>query len=172
MELSLAPGWAAGPQTGQGRFGCAWRADFPRLGTRATLWPIAGLRPWLARQAGILLERRSDQERPALAAALEAAPALDTAFPVRQFLMRAAAECLGRALEGGRPVDAVARFHLGNGARVERIHRAGDRSAKGLKQAHGRRVHHLCNLKGLDRCRRHVAQGKVPVPSRVQALYI
>ena len=37
----------------------------------------------------------------------------------------------------GRPADAVARFHLGNGARLERLNFLGDPSPKGLKQSHG-----------------------------------
>ena len=37
----------------------------------------------------------------------------------------------------GRPTDAVARFHLGNGARLERLNFLGDPSPNGLKQSHG-----------------------------------
>jgi hypothetical protein len=36
----------------------------------------------------------------------------------------------------GRPLDPVARFHLGNGARLERINWLGDASPKGLKASH------------------------------------
>ena len=85
--------------------------------------------------------------------------------------MRAAAEYLGHAQDGQRPLDAVARFHFGNGARTERI-RAGDLSLRGLKQSYGLMVKDLYDLKGLDRHRQQLAQGKVPVSSRVQALYI
>ena len=160
-------------------------AEFPRLKTFATLSPIPGLRAWLSRQAGPLLERLPEKERQALSAALaaplsaqsllaalEAAPDLDEKSPVRHFLMRAAAEYLGHAQEGGRPLDAVARFHLGNGARIERINWAGDCSAKGLKQSHGLMVNYLYDLKGLDRHRQQLSQGKVPVSSKVQALYL
>ena len=35
----------------------------------------------------------------------------------------------------GRPVDPVARFHLGNGARLERLNFLGDMSPKGLQQS-------------------------------------
>jgi malonyl-CoA decarboxylase len=61
---------------------------------------------------------------------------------------------------------------LGNGARIERINWAGDLSPKGLKQSYGLMVNYLYDLKGLDRHRQQLAQGKVPVSSRVQALYI
>jgi malonyl-CoA decarboxylase len=162
------------------------RQEFPRLNTFATLSPIPGFRPWLSRQAQPLLERLADKERLALATSLVAAPLnaatllaaaeahgeLDDKSPLRLFLMRAAAEYLGHAQDGQRPLDAVARFHLGNGARIERINWAGDLSPKGLKQSYGLMVNYLYDLKGLDRHRQQLAQGKVPVSSRVQALYI
>ena len=55
-------------------------------------------------------------------------------------------ECFEKTVQG-KPVDAVARFHLGNGARVERINWAGDPSAKGMKQSFGLMVNYLYDLK-------------------------
>jgi malonyl-CoA decarboxylase len=45
--------------------------------------------------------------------------------------------------QDGYPVDPVARFHLGNGARLERINWQGDLSQKGLREAHGL----MCNYR-------------------------
>jgi malonyl-CoA decarboxylase len=42
-----------------------------------------------------------------------------------------AARYLGREWRDGKPLDPVARFHLGNGARVERLNWAGDPSPRG-----------------------------------------
>ena len=50
----------------------------------------------------------------------------------------------------GRPVDPVARFHLGNGARLERLNFLGDVSPKGLKQAHGLMVNYLYALDEIE----------------------
>ena len=50
----------------------------------------------------------------------------------------------------GRPLDAVARFHLGNGARLERLNWLGDRSAKGLKQSAGMMVNYLYDLGDIE----------------------
>ena len=48
--------------------------------------------------------------------------ALDEKSPLARWLLAAAARYLGRETDAQkRPLDAVARFHLGNGARVERI---------------------------------------------------
>lgn len=162
------------------------RAEFPRLKVFSTLSPIPGFRPWLAKQAGALIEQLNDKERQSLAAALGQATAsaadflaaadkvtqLDEKSPVRRVLMHCAASYLGRQLDSGRPLDAVARFHLGNGARVERLNWAGDLSTKGLKQSYGLMVNYLYDLKRLDKYRGLLAQGKIPVSPKVEDLYI
>ena len=51
----------------------------------------------------------------------------------------------------GRPVDPVARFHLGNGARLERLNFLGDVSSKGLKQAQGLMVNYLYALDEIEK---------------------
>ena len=43
----------------------------------------------------------------------------------------------------GQPLDPVARFHLGNGARLERLNFLGDRSDNGMRQSHGLMVNYL-----------------------------
>jgi malonyl-CoA decarboxylase len=63
---------------------------------------------------------------------------------VRPLLMRLAAHYFVRAKnKDGYPLDPVARFHLGNGARLERINWQADISAKGLREAHGL----MCNYR-------------------------
>lgn len=51
----------------------------------------------------------------------------------------------------GRSVDPVARFHLGNGARLERINWLGDTSEKGLREAHGIMVNYRYDLKEIEK---------------------
>ncbi|MFT3730738.1 MAG: malonyl-CoA decarboxylase [Hyphomicrobium sp.] len=50
-----------------------------------------------------------------------------------------------------RPVDQVARFHLGNGARLERLNWLGDTSEKGLREAHGLMVNYRYDLGEIER---------------------
>ena len=57
--------------------------------------------------------------------------------------------CAPRA-SGGKPVDPVARFHLGNGARLERLNWLGDTSPKGLREAHGLMVNYLYDLRFIE----------------------
>jgi malonyl-CoA decarboxylase len=72
----------------------------------------------------------------------------------------------GREVKDSRPLDPVARFHLGNGARVERLNWGGDPSTKGMKQAFGLMVNYLYDLKRLDKHRALLAQGKLPCRPR------
>ena len=162
------------------------KEEFPRLKCFATLSPIPGFRLWLGKNADALLVRCDDKSRSALGRALGSNPPTASDFllaaqaplelaersPVRQLLLRAAANYLGQALESGKPLDAVARFHLGNGARVERLNWAGDPSAKGIKQSYGLMVNYLYDLRRLDKHRALLAQGKVPVSGEVEDLYI
>jgi malonyl-CoA decarboxylase len=134
--------------------------EFPRLRTFATLSPIPGLRAWLAKQA------------PAeLLAAWDRWIELDDKAPERQALLSWAARYLGHELHDGKPLDPVARFHLGNGARVERIHWGGDPSTKGNKQSFGLMVNYLYDLRRLDKHRAMLAAGKIPIGGAVEALY-
>ncbi len=51
----------------------------------------------------------------------------------------------------GEPVDPVARFHLGNGARLERINWLADTSEKGLREAYGLMVNYRYDLKEIEK---------------------
>ena len=159
-------------------------AEFPRLRTFATLSPIPGFRAWYAKHAGVLLDAMDERRRSELGRAVGFEPPqavhllaaaekpldLEPRSPVRQALLEAAAHYLAREMHDGKPLDAVARFHLGNGARVERLNWAGDPSPKGLKQSYGLMVNYLYDLKRIDRHRTLLAQGKVPVSSEIESL--
>ncbi|MDB5943677.1 MAG: malonyl-CoA decarboxylase [Ramlibacter sp.] len=159
--------------------------EFPRLKTFATLSPIPGFRSWLQKNAAAMLAQLGDKPRGELAraasakelnaesllAAVDKPLALDAKSPLRQFLLASAAHYLGREQQQGKPADPVARFHLGNGARVERLNWAGDPSAKGLKQSYGLMVNYLYDLKRLDKHRTQLAQGKIPISGGIEELY-
>lgn len=133
--------------------------EFPRLKTFATLSPIPGLRAWLGKHA------------PAdMLQAWDAAPDLAEKSPQRIALKQWAARYLAQELQDGKPLDAVARFHLGNGARVERLNWAADPSAKGLRQSYGLMVNYLYDLKKLDKNRAALAQGRIPIAPAIKDL--
>ena len=162
------------------------KMEFPKLKTFATLSPIPGFKAWLSKNAAAMLEQLDEKELTKLGKAVGFQPPtaehfmfaldkileLDAKSPIAQVLQGCAAHYLGRERNDGEPVDPVARFHLGNGARIERLNWAGDPSAKGLKQSYGLMVNYLYDLKRLDKHRNMLAQGKIPVSGDIEALYI
>ena len=161
------------------------RAEFARLKVFATLSPIPGLRAWLGKQAEELLAATPARTRQALAremaladvsapellAAFDGAEQLPEKSARARWLLAAAAHYLVRhTTDDGRPRDAVARFHLGNGARVERLNWLADPSPKGLKQSYGLMVNYLYDLKRLDKHRAQLAKGQIPVSGAVESL--
>ena len=162
------------------------RDEFPKLKVFATLSPIPGLRGWMAKNAQALLDRLPEQERAALMKSLsqkeynpqeifKAIDSLDTWQDnenVKRFLLQSAAVYLGQTLVDHHPADAVARFHLGNGARIERLNWFADPSTKGAKQSWGIMVNYLYDLKKLDKNRTALTQGKIAVSSAVEDLFL
>lgn len=130
------------------------RRDFPKLRHFATLSPLPGFAAWL---------EKNPQELAAAALELDAAQLASGAWrqdaaaarTVNEALARLAARYLtlarARRGDGRQPLDAVARFHLGNGARIERINPGADASAKGLQQSFGVMVNYLYDLDELER---------------------
>jgi len=113
-------------------------AEFPRLETFVTLSPAPGFRRWLEAQAA------AGDALAQLALADDAPMDLPETDPRAARRLALAARYFLTARDGrGRPVDPVARFHLGNGARVERLCWMADTSPKGLSQADGLMVNYL-----------------------------
>jgi malonyl-CoA decarboxylase len=70
----------------------------------------------------------------------------------------------------GKSADPVTRFHLGNGARIERINWGGDPCAKGFKQSYALMVNYVYDLHRLDEYRIGFGKGKIAASSAVLAL--
>ena len=131
------------------------KRELPDLKTFVTLSPVPGFASWLAR------EMEAEASGALDAAAKEELRLLDkpnwhrdpeTAERVRAALVPAAAYYFLKAkTPKGRPVDPVARFHLGNGARLERLNFLGDVSVNGLKQSHGLMVNYLYALNEIEK---------------------
>ena len=72
---------------------------------------------------------------------------------------------------GQEPLDSVARFHLKNGARLDRINWLADTSATGIKQSAGLMANYVYDLADLERNHELYARcGQVVCSRRVQAL--
>lgn len=116
--------------------------QLPNLRTVATLSPIPGLAKW-AVGAGIALD-------PADTSAVQ----------------RAAAHYLYEEKRpDGRPLDPVARFHLGNGALIHAIHANADTSPKGSAQSFGAMVNYLYDLRAVSQNHERYATERVVAAS-------
>ncbi|NJD33753.1 MAG: Malonyl-CoA decarboxylase [Betaproteobacteria bacterium] len=127
--------------------------DFPRLRHFATLSPLPGFAKWV---------EKNPQELAAAGVELDAAPLAAgewrqdnlAARRINEALATLAARYLtlakARRGDGRQPLDPVARFHLGNGARIERSNPGGDASAKGMRQSFGVMVNYLYDLDELE----------------------
>jgi len=81
-------------------------------------------------------------------------------------LLRAAAwYFLHARSKSGYPIDPVARFHLGNGARLERLNWLGDGSERAIEQAHGLIVNYLYVLEDIEKNHEAYAQQRTVVAS-------
>jgi malonyl-CoA decarboxylase len=136
--------------------------EFPKVRQFATLSPIPGFADWLRKQDGTAvatalgakrLARWQDRhgEAPADGAGwLEALPPDCQDAVVRDTALSLAAHYLVRERNQSFPVDPVARFHLGNGACVERLNWGADLSRKGCTQSCGMMVNYLYAPEALD----------------------
>jgi malonyl-CoA decarboxylase len=161
------------------------KRELPQLKTFCTLSPIPGFAAWLA-------------SRPALDAlpglkrgggsALEAARATllqACGGELSRLNQPAGLESLGKEGEAAllalcsaylmlvSPTpegDPVARFHLDNGARLERLNPRGNLSRKGLKQSHGLMVNYLYDLQKVEASHEKFVSGEVAHSRAVAAL--
>jgi malonyl-CoA decarboxylase len=109
--------------------------ETPQLKAFSTLSPMPGFGSWLANQdehhhlQTLLTDHTwvDDERRESM----------------REPLLSAAAQYLLTAKRRIRPRDPVARFHLRNGARLERLNHLGDISAKGLAESAGMLVNYV-----------------------------
>ena len=123
--------------------------NLPRIRTFSTLSPIPGFRKWLA---------GSDLE----------IGKLD--IQMRRRLVPLCAHYLVNEKRGREPLDPVARFHLKNGARLDRINWLADTSATGMKQSAGLMANYVYDVRDLERNHELYARsGKVVCSRRVQA---
>ncbi|OGB06831.1 MAG: decarboxylase [Burkholderiales bacterium RIFCSPHIGHO2_12_FULL_69_20] len=169
------------------------KRELPQLKTFCTLSPIPGLMGWLqtlsnpsrdAASVGSALaglpQAATERAVHALALLREAA-GLDlgalshagtlAALPpaAHHALWRLAALYLVHRspLPGG---DPVARFHLDNGARLERLNAQANLAPKGLKQAAGLMVNYLYDLSRIETCHDRFVRGRVVHSRALSAL--
>ena len=145
--------------------------ELPKLATFVTLSPVASFAAWLARERARRELRGADREdRQGRAGGARYAGLVarcrhgGAAAGYRDARRRPGTSC-ARATTRGLPVDAVARFHLGNGARLERINWLADTSDKAMAQSHGLMVNYLYDLDDIEKNHEAYAEGRTVVAS-------
>ena len=148
--------------------------ELPQLKRFCTLSPIPGFASWL--QAGSELPaglRRSTAERITESREqLLATTAGDLGTLANAAFLQSMSETDHEALSRLCAVylihhattsqgDAVARFHLDNGARLERLNPLGNLSRKGLKQSYGMMVNYLYDLQKIEASHEQFVHGEV-----------
>jgi malonyl-CoA decarboxylase len=125
---------------------------FPRLRTFATLSPIPGFRQWLEASASSPVGDHTTGELAALVAKLGSGDALAARAirELRRELKRSCAYYLLHARHGKEPLDPVARFHLANGARLERLNWLGDLSETGMRRSFGLMANYVYRLADME----------------------
>ncbi|SOH95476.1 malonyl-CoA decarboxylase [Monaibacterium marinum] len=128
--------------------------EYPNLTHFVTLSPIPGLNKWLATQTN------DEAIGPAAQTMLEGtATAEQTRAMAARYLITA-------KRPDGKPVDPVARFHLGNGAEVHAVHANADSSPNGRAQSGGAMVNYLYDLSKTEHHHENFALRSVVAASR------
>ena len=128
------------------------KREFPHLRRFATLSPVPGFRRWLEESRSRLALGPQGEARLALLGRLEdpawhlgeVPPALE------KLLVSLCAHYLLREKQGLEPLDPVARFHLANGAALERVNWMGDSSEQGMARSAGLMVNYVYALADVE----------------------
>lgn len=136
------------------------KRELPNLKCFVTLSPIPGLMKYLDKVV-------KDDAGKAMVARLKTPASLSRQDDknARDFLLRHAITYFIEARTSeGKSLDPVARFHLGNGARLERLNWFADTSPNGIKQSGGLMVNYLYDIPLIEECHEaYVTRGDVTV---------
>jgi len=127
------------------------RRELPKLDDFVTLSPVPGFMSWLKTATDVpateedraLLERLDEPDWWKDAELEGQLRAIVEPLAAHYFLKARTPK--------GRLIDSVARFHLGNGARLERINWLGDTSTKGQRESAGVMVNYLYRLDDIEK---------------------
>jgi malonyl-CoA decarboxylase len=164
------------------------KRDLPGLKQFATLSPIPRLKDWVRAHPEALADAFTDADWKKLAPLGIEGPAsagfqslLDDNCPwleqpglpaaLSAPLTRLAARYLCHAKSRGAPFDPVARFHLGNGARVERLNWMADSAERGMSQSFGLMVNYLYDPDRIEsNVEAYVADGAIAASGSIKRL--
>ena len=148
--------------------------EFPRIKTFATVSPVPDFRQWLRENLPARNDTAGDGKLASLLAQLEQPnwyQDKQISLEMERELVPLCAHYLLRAKQGKEPRDPVARFHLRNGARLERINWLGDTSTVGMQRSAGMMANYVYRLAEVEHNHeRYTKEYKVNASREVEAL--
>lgn len=145
------------------------RSEFPGIKNFVTLSPIPGFNRWLKSD-----EPEESSELAQLKAEVLALDRSQEAIVENEAVLRRCVfNYLYHAKRGKHPLDPVARFHLGNGASIFRLHAGADLSDKGMHQSFGTMVNYLYDPAQIESNHEaYAGQGKIEFSSKLKSLLL
>ena len=130
------------------------KRELPDLNQFMTLSPLPGFMKWMEEYSPISFERCSEKNCG------------------DEELMKNAVKYLTKSERNdGMPNDPVSRFHIGNGASLEKINLNADTSEKGMMQSFGVMANYLYDLKVVEENHENFFKSKaVPVSNKIDSL--
>lgn len=128
--------------------------EFPRIRRFATLSPVPGFRAWLSENLSLLERATKYLNLANLVAKLDESKWFENEnlrTQLERCLVPLCTYYLVHAKRGKEPVDPVARFHLRNGARLERVNWLGDTSETSLQRSAGLMANYIYRRTELER---------------------
>lgn len=161
------------------------KKDLPQLKQFATLSPLPQLRRWAEKTPEAWQQAFLPGDLERIAKLTDQPPSLETVHlllsthewigqprlerALQSPLTRLAAQYLLTARTKDRLYDPVSRFHLGNGARVERLNFLADSSDKGMAQSYGMMVNYLYDPDAIEEnVEALLREGKIAASSSVR----
>ena len=130
------------------------KRELPDLNQFMTLSPLPGFMKWMEEYSPISFERCTDKN-----------------CSVDELTKNAIKYLTHSERDDGMPNDPVSRFHIGNGASLERINLNADTSEKGMTQSYGVMANYLYDLDVVEENHEIFFKNKVvPVSSEIESL--
>ena len=146
-------------------------AELPEIEVFATLSPVPGFRRWLDETLGDGESAFLSPAERGLLSELAWTPEVLQGPAVKNLLLALSAHYLLDVKKNGHAADPVARFHLGNGASIERVLCGADLSPRGIRQSAGIMVNYL--YRAADIVANHEAyvhEGRIAAAASVKRL--
>ena len=147
--------------------------EFPRVRLLATVSPIPGFLNWLMAQARVQGPNGHETPLQAVVRKLQVPQWFDDpelSAELQHDLMPLCAFYLLHAKHGQQPLDPVGRFHLRNGARLERVNWLADTSASGMQRSAGLMANYVYRFPEARRNHERYAAHHIQASGRIERL--